>query len=452
MKNIRIRKESVAQRVEAIRKTVVFAGVFLAALFLIGSLNGNTAKAASRKCYSICTGNTRVYSNTGLSRGIGWIYDSDQISVINVTRSWSQVSYPISGGRTKTGYIATSAILTATGGSTYTSRGKFNTYRRPGGSYYGYVASNDRVMILGSSGNYTQIKYPVSGGYKYAFASTSDVNSNLRPQTNVGYGVNPQGYVDFVSSPANGKLRVSGWAFDRDSVGSKLQIHVYVGGSSGSGAPIYSCVANVHRPDVDNAFPGVGQYHGFDATFNVSRTGAQKIYIYAINIGGGDTNPLIGTKDVNIQGISQSSGGNYTAQNVRITYNGQVVDTFHGVAAKYVTGYSDVGTYSCARYVSNYYRAVYGISVANMFTGRTPSASSGSFYQTNSPIEGDIGYQKNSRGSGHWFIIKAVNGDGTYTVIEQNWKWKSGGKLYCCKNRRVSNSTKGFKVFRWSGR
>lgn len=85
-----------------------------------------------------------------------------------------------------------------------------------------------------------------------------------------------------------------------------------------------------------------------------------------------------------------------------------------------------------------------------MFTGRTPSASSGSFYRTTSPAEGDIGYQTNSRGSGHWFIIKAVNSDGTYTVIEQNWKWKSGGRNYCYKNRRVSNSTKGFKVFRWS--
>ena len=66
-----------------------------------------------------------------------------------------------------------------------------------------------------------------------------------------------------------------------------------------------------------------------------------------------------------------------------------------------------------------------------MFTGRTPSASSGSFYRTTSPAEGDIGYQTNSRGSGHWFIIKAVNSDGTYTVIEQNWKWKSGGRTYC---------------------
>ena len=452
MKNIRIRKESVAQRVEAIRKTVVFAGVFLTALFLIGSLNGNTAKAASRKCYSICTGNTRVYSNTGLSRGIGWIYDSDQISVINVTRNWSQVSYPISRGRTKTGYIATSAILTATGGSTYTSRGKFNTYRRPGGSYYGYVAANDRVMILGNSGGYTQIKYPVSGGYKYAFAVSSEVNSKLRPQTAVSYGVNPQGYVDFATSPSNGTLRVSGWTFDRDSLGSKLQVHVYVGGPAGSGAPGYRCVANVHRPDVDNAFPGVGQYHGFDATFKVSRTGAQKIYVYAINVGGGSSNPLLGTKDVTIQGTAQSSGTNYTRQMICITSNGQTVDTFHGVAAKYITGYSDVGTYSCARYVSNYYRSVYGITVANMFTGRTPSASSGSFYRTTSPAEGDIGYQTNSRGSGHWFIIKAVNSDGTYTVIEQNWKWKSGGRTYCYKNRRVSNSTKGFKVFRWSGR
>ena len=90
--------------------------------------------------------------------------------------------------------------------------------------------------------------------------------------------------------------------------------------------------------------------------------------------------------------------------------------------------------------------------MSNMFTGRTPSASSGYFYQTNSPMAGDIGYQLNSGNSGHWFIIKAVNGDGSYTVIEQNWKWMSGGKTYCTQNRKVYNSTKGFKAFRWSGR
>lgn len=142
-------------------------------------LNSSTSGAATRKCYTINTYNTRVYSNTALTRGYGWIYPTDQVTVILVTGRYSKVSYP-AGNRTKTGYIPTSAILTATGGTTYTSRGRFNTYKRDGGSYYGYVASGDNVMVLGNRGNYTQIKYPVSGGYKYAFALSSDVGINLK--------------------------------------------------------------------------------------------------------------------------------------------------------------------------------------------------------------------------------------------------------------------------------
>lgn len=155
---------------------------------------------------------------------------------------------------------------------------------------------------------------------------------------------------------------------------------------------------------------------------------------------------------------SSSSTASVTANSmtktVEITYNGQTVDTFNGVAAKYIKGIgnSNTGTYCCARYVSNYYKAVYGVTVANMYTGATPTASSGYFSRTYSPKAGDIGYQLNSGNSGHWFIIKSVNSDGTYTVIEQNWKYPSGGKTYCTLNRRVSNSTKGFKAYRWSKR
>lgn len=146
---------------------------------------------------------------------------------------------------------------------------------------------------------------------------------------------------------------------------------------------------------------------------------------------------------------------NLAMQTVRVSTNGQTVDTFNGVPARYIPGVrnSDVGTYCCATYVSNYYSRVYGVSVWNMFTGRTPSASSGYFYQTTSPKAGDVGYQLNSSGSGHWFIIKSVNSDGTYSVIEQNWKWKSGNVTYCNINRKVSyKATRGFKVFRWSKR
>lgn len=195
----------------------VSALMAMLALTAITFFGMNTAKAnaATRKCYTIGTTNTRVYSNTALTRGLGWIYPSDQITVNVVTGRYSQVTYPISGGRTKTGYISTGAILTATGGTTYTSRGKFNTYTRVGGGYYGYVATGDRVMVLGTRGAYTQIKYPVSGGYKYAFTPTSNVTTYLKAQNNNGNNVGNGGNVAqgglAKPVPAAGKFNKKSW-------------------------------------------------------------------------------------------------------------------------------------------------------------------------------------------------------------------------------------------------
>ena len=144
-----------------------------------------------------------------------------------------------------------------------------------------------------------------------------------------------------------------------------------------------------------------------------------------------------------------------TQSKVQITTSGQVVDSFKGVQAKYIpgTGNSNTGDYCCAAYVKKFYSAVYGVDVWNLTTGKTPSAGSGSFSVTSSPQPGDIGYQTNSGGSGHWFIIKEANSNGTYSVIEQNWKWASGGATYCYINRSVSySSTSNFKVFRWSNK
>lgn len=161
-------------------KSHLFVAMFLLLSVFVISDSGK-ASAATRKGYVIGTKNVRVYSNTGLTVGFGWIYPTDEVRVITVTGRYSKVTYPISGGRFKTGYIATSTILTATGGTTYTSRGKFTTYRRDNSNNtYGYVDKNDRVLVLGSRGSFTQIKYPVSGGYKYAFAKTSDVDAYLR--------------------------------------------------------------------------------------------------------------------------------------------------------------------------------------------------------------------------------------------------------------------------------
>ena len=201
--------------------------------------------AESRKCYTISGGNTPVYSNTGLTSKYGTIFGSDEISVLNVTGRYTKVTYPISGGRTKTGYIQTGAILWGTTGSTYTSKAKITTYRRPGGASYGYVATGDRVTILGNSGSYTQVKYPVSGGYKYAFITTAEAdaylkgtitspgNTNTNTSTNTGTNTSTNGastaqkivnyelsQVGIGDNKGNNNVKYNTWYYGRTVSGS----------------------------------------------------------------------------------------------------------------------------------------------------------------------------------------------------------------------------------------
>lgn len=136
-----------------------------------------------------------------------------------------------------------------------------------------------------------------------------------------------------------------------------------------------------------------------------------------------------------------------SGQNVQITYEGQIVDTFNGVPAKYIPGYknSDEGPYSCAAYVKSYYSTIYGVSVSNLKSGRTPLAAEKgySFKQISSGVvTGDI-----VRMPGHWAIVKSVSGN-TLTLIEQNWKWMSNNKTYASVNRTVTLGSSGVVVFR----
>lgn len=108
---------------------------------------------------------------------------------------------------------------------------------------------------------------------------------------------NPEGYFDNVQNE-KGKIRVRGWAFDKDNISQALNIHVYIGGSADSGVPCYVITADTYRDDV-NAVYGCGNYHGFDSVIETNKRGVQEVYIYAINIGNGN-NVLLGNKSVNI--------------------------------------------------------------------------------------------------------------------------------------------------------
>ena len=172
-----LRKGKVRKMNKKVKNIVLTLCFFITAIFCVNV----SANAESYKAYTISSQNTRVYSNTALTSPKGWIYGSDEVTVLDIGNTYCYVRYPISGGKTKEGYISFSSLFTASRGSLYTSRAMITTYRRPGGSSYGSVYKNDSVLVMGTSGSYTQIRYPVSGGYKFAFIRTSDCNSYIKP-------------------------------------------------------------------------------------------------------------------------------------------------------------------------------------------------------------------------------------------------------------------------------
>ena len=107
---------------------------------------------------------------------------------------------------------------------------------------------------------------------------------------------NPEGYIDGSEGGA-GTVHVAGWAFDRDTPDSPIDIHVYVDGPAGTGTGMGAGTANLHRPDVA-AVCGVGEYHGYDFTMSTGLTGNHTIYIYAVSSATEHT--LLGTQDVYI--------------------------------------------------------------------------------------------------------------------------------------------------------
>ncbi len=128
-------------------------------------------------------------------------------------------------------------------------------------------------------------------------AQTSAIRGVFRPPLNSGN--NPTGCLDGLVG-GTGTVKVSGWAFDRDDMSASLNIHVYIGGQAGdSNAEGYGyIIANEGRGDVNAAY-GCGDYHGFSSTIFTSKTGTQPVYVYAINVGGGE-NVCIGSGTVNI--------------------------------------------------------------------------------------------------------------------------------------------------------
>jgi hypothetical protein len=136
-----------------------------------------------------------------------------------------------------------------------------------------------------------------------------------------GSSNSPKGHLDSVSSPMPGHVSVRGWAYDPTVKKHSIDIHVYVGNEGHNIGE-----ANNRRADVGRAFPGVGDYHGYEKTIQTNKTGSQNVCAYAIDLGPGG-NTKLGCKTVTIAGGSpKGSFDNVSAQQGRVKVRGWAVD------------------------------------------------------------------------------------------------------------------------------
>lgn len=172
--------------------------------------------------------------------------------------------------------------------------------------------------------------------YKYSskcYACGTKISKAFVYHFSDGTGCNDaQGTIDLVSGGA-GTIRVSGWAFDKDT-SDPIEIHAYVGGGCASGAPGYCITADKKRTDVAKAY-SVGNYHGYDEVLTVDARGNTDVYLYAINASGtGGNNIFLGKRSVmvseefkinfNSERYDLSAGEN---KNISFTFKGDGIGT-----------------------------------------------------------------------------------------------------------------------------
>jgi hypothetical protein len=101
-------------------------------------------------------------------------------------------------------------------------------------------------------------------------------------------GGEPFGAFDSAGRTTGG-VRVAGWTIDPDTTGA-INVHVYVNGAYAGAYP-----ANKSRPDVGAVYPAFGPNHGFDAVVPAP-SGTVQVCVFAINVGAGATNPVLGCR------------------------------------------------------------------------------------------------------------------------------------------------------------
>lgn len=116
-----------------------------------------------------------------------------------------------------------------------------------------------------------------------------------------------------------------------------------------------------------------------------------------------------------------------------ITFNGQVVKSIYA-PYRSIANYDSNATYCCAAFIKKFYSAVFGVHLYNLWADRSHDPMGASLSKTSSPVRGDI-----VKFSGHWAIVKEVNGN-NITLIEQN-SWTDYSYTKARVNRVINKNS-----------
>ena len=112
----------------------------------------------------------------------------------------------------------------------------------------------------------------------------------------VNAGTAPIGHLDS-ADPVGDSVVLTGWAFDRDAPSTSIAVNIYQ-----DDKPLMGIHTGVDRPDVNSAYHITGR-HGFKVQFKAS-TGTHNYKVYAMNVGGGTGNTLIGNRSLTVKGAA----------------------------------------------------------------------------------------------------------------------------------------------------
>lgn len=136
---------------------------------------------------------------------------------------------------------------------------------------------------------------PVSGGKPEVCITLvnggTGINKKLPCQTVSALGDQPVGHLD-TATASDGRLHLTGWAADASDPSAQLYVWVAKLGLDGQ-----HIRANTYRPDVEQRYTGIGEWHGFDATVPFPTSGTYTVCLTARNEGPGN-NTLLYCKSV----------------------------------------------------------------------------------------------------------------------------------------------------------